>query len=75
MSLGDLANGSPEDATDFATEIGGGHSGVATDFAMRTGSSGRIMRQLEGPPGGVAERPLGQSINPICLMENFWLIW
>jgi len=70
MSLGDLTNDTARDATDFATEIGGGHNGLP-----RIPPCERQLLQDYGiPPGGAGTRSSGRSTNPICLAENFWLM-
>jgi hypothetical protein len=56
MSLGDLANGSPQDATDFATKSGGRHSGRQTGPG-----SGTIVRDGVTPPGGVRKAVFRQK--------------
>jgi hypothetical protein len=57
MSLGDLTNDTARDATDFATEIGGGHNGLP-----RIPPCERQLLQdyviTGGPPGGSGTRSL-----------------
>lgn len=61
MSLGDLPNDTARDATDFATEIGGGHSGLP-----RIPPCERQLLQdyviTGGPPGGDPERGLQAEV-------------
>jgi hypothetical protein len=51
MSLGDLPNGSPQHATDCATESGGPHSGLPRDFAKQTAELWHDYA-ITGDPGG-----------------------
>jgi hypothetical protein len=73
MSLGDLANGTTQDATDFATGIGGGHMGCH-GFRHANCRLWHDYATTGGNPRGFAERPLSRTMNPICLVENFWVM-